>query len=63
MKRPEQILAALDKLVACGLETSVYFVDDNFIANRRAVLLGVLLGAVLWGLITLVILVALDHRG
>jgi hopanoid C-2 methylase len=37
MKRPEQILAELDKLVACGLETSVYFVDDNFIANRRAV--------------------------
>ena len=37
MKRPEQIIAELDKLVACGLETSVYFVDDNFIANRRAV--------------------------
>jgi radical SAM superfamily enzyme YgiQ (UPF0313 family) len=37
MKRPEQIIAELDKLIACGLETSVYFVDDNFIANRRAV--------------------------
>jgi radical SAM superfamily enzyme YgiQ (UPF0313 family) len=37
MKRPEQIIAELDKLRACGLETSVYFVDDNFIANRRAV--------------------------
>jgi hypothetical protein len=23
--------------VACGLSTSVYFVDDNFIANKRAV--------------------------
>ena len=37
MKRPEQIIAELDKLRACGLATSVYFVDDNFIANRRAV--------------------------
>jgi radical SAM superfamily enzyme YgiQ (UPF0313 family) len=37
LKRPEQIIAELDKLVACGLSTSVYFVDDNFIANRRAV--------------------------
>jgi hopanoid C-2 methylase len=36
LKRPEQIVAELDKLVACGLSTSVYFVDDNFIANRRA---------------------------
>lgn len=37
MKKPEQIIAELDKLMACGLSTSVYFVDDNFIANRRAV--------------------------
>jgi radical SAM superfamily enzyme YgiQ (UPF0313 family) len=37
LKRPEQIIAELDKLRACGLSTSVYFVDDNFIANRRAV--------------------------
>jgi radical SAM superfamily enzyme YgiQ (UPF0313 family) len=37
MKKPEQVIAELDKLVACGLSTSVYFVDDNFIANRRAV--------------------------
>jgi radical SAM superfamily enzyme YgiQ (UPF0313 family) len=36
-KTPEQICAELDKLVACGLSTSVYFVDDNFIANKRAV--------------------------
>jgi radical SAM superfamily enzyme YgiQ (UPF0313 family) len=37
LKRPEQIIAELDKLRACGLSTAVYFVDDNFIANRRAV--------------------------
>jgi hopanoid C-2 methylase len=37
MKRPEQIIAELDKMRSCGLSTSVYFVDDNFIANRRAV--------------------------
>lgn len=37
LKRPEQVIAELDKLRACGLETAVYFVDDNFIANRRAV--------------------------
>jgi hopanoid C-2 methylase len=36
-KTPEQICAELDKLVACGLSSSVYFVDDNFIANKRAV--------------------------
>ncbi|MCX7312288.1 MAG: B12-binding domain-containing radical SAM protein [Alphaproteobacteria bacterium] len=36
-KTPEQICAELDKLIACGLNTSVYFVDDNFIANKRAV--------------------------
>jgi radical SAM superfamily enzyme YgiQ (UPF0313 family) len=37
LKTPQQILAELDKLNQCGLQTSVYFVDDNFIANRRAV--------------------------
>ena len=36
-KTAEQVCAELDKLVACGLSTSVYFVDDNFIANKRAV--------------------------
>ena len=36
-KTPEQVCAELDKLVACGLSTSVYFVDDNFIANKKAV--------------------------
>jgi hopanoid C-2 methylase len=37
MKRPEQVIAELDKMRACGLSTAVYFVDDNLIANRRAV--------------------------
>jgi len=36
MKTPEQITAELDKLLACGMIGSVYFVDDNFVANRRA---------------------------
>jgi len=36
LKTPEQIIAELDKLVALGVAGSVYFVDDNFIANRRA---------------------------
>lgn len=36
LKTPEQIIAELDKLVANGVAGSVYFVDDNFIGNRRA---------------------------
>jgi len=36
LKRPEQVLAELDKLIECGLTGSVYFVDDNLIANRKA---------------------------
>ncbi len=36
LKSPEQVLAELDKLIACGLSGSVYFVDDNLIANRKA---------------------------
>jgi len=36
MKTPAQIVAELDKLLECGVNGSVYFVDDNFIANRRA---------------------------
>jgi len=38
LKSADQITAELDKLVACGLSGAVYFVDDNFIAHRRAVL-------------------------
>jgi radical SAM superfamily enzyme YgiQ (UPF0313 family) len=36
LKPPAQVLAELDKLVACGVNGSVYFVDDNLVANRRA---------------------------
>ena len=36
LKTPAQIIGELDKLVACGVNGSIYFVDDNFIANRRA---------------------------
>ena len=37
LKTPQQVTAELDKLLACGLRGAVYFVDDNFIAHRRAV--------------------------
>lgn len=37
LKTPAQITAELDKLMACGMTGPLYFVDDNFIANRRAV--------------------------
>jgi radical SAM superfamily enzyme YgiQ (UPF0313 family) len=36
LKTPAQITAELDKLVENGVSGFVYFVDDNFIANRRA---------------------------
>jgi radical SAM superfamily enzyme YgiQ (UPF0313 family) len=36
-KTAEQISAELDKMLACGFSGGVYFVDDNFIAHRRAV--------------------------
>jgi radical SAM superfamily enzyme YgiQ (UPF0313 family) len=36
LKTPDQVCAELDKLRACGALEAVYFVDDNFIANRRA---------------------------
>jgi radical SAM superfamily enzyme YgiQ (UPF0313 family) len=36
-KTAEQVCAELDKLLACGLSGAVYFVDDNFIAHKRAV--------------------------
>lgn len=38
LKSPEQVTAELDKLLECGLTGSVYFVDDNFIGNRKAAL-------------------------
>lgn len=37
LKTPQQIIAELDRLVDAGVPGSVYFVDDNFIANRKAV--------------------------
>ncbi len=38
LKTPEQITRELDKMLECGLAGSVYFVDDNFIGNRKAAL-------------------------
>jgi hopanoid C-2 methylase len=38
IKAPQQITAELDKLSACGMAGGVYFVDDNFIGNRKAAL-------------------------
>ena len=35
-KTSAQVCAELDKMMACGLSGAVYFVDDNFIANKRA---------------------------
>jgi hopanoid C-2 methylase len=37
LKTPAQVTAELDKMLDCGLTGAVYFVDDNFIAHRRAV--------------------------
>jgi radical SAM superfamily enzyme YgiQ (UPF0313 family) len=38
LKTPQQVTAELDKLLACGgTGGPIYFVDDNFIGNRRAV--------------------------
>src|SRR5438034_251539 len=36
LKEPQQILAELDAMLAAGISGSVYFVDDNFIANKKA---------------------------
>jgi hopanoid C-2 methylase len=36
LKRPEQVLAELDAMLTAGISGSVYFVDDNFIANKKA---------------------------
>jgi len=38
IKTPEQIIAEIEKLRACGMTDTVYFVDDNFIGNRKAAL-------------------------
>ena len=36
LKSAEQVVAELDALLAAGIQGSVYFVDDNFIANKKA---------------------------
>jgi len=36
MKTPEQIIKELDAIVAGGAVGAVYFVDDNFVGNRKA---------------------------
>jgi hopanoid C-2 methylase len=38
IKTPQQIIAELDRLRECGMTDTVYFVDDNFIGNRKAAL-------------------------
>lgn len=38
LKTPEQVLAELDAMLERGNPGAVYFVDDNFIGNRRAVM-------------------------
>src|SRR5436305_9521071 len=38
LKAPHQIVAELDRLRECGMTDTVYFVDDNFIGNRKAAL-------------------------
>src|SRR5271155_3921828 len=36
LKTPEQIICELDAIVAGGAVGAVYFVDDNFVGNRKA---------------------------
>ncbi|NMG07222.1 B12-binding domain-containing radical SAM protein [Brasilonema sp. UFV-L1] len=38
LKTPEQVLAELDAMLKHGNPGAVYFVDDNFVGNRRAVM-------------------------
>ncbi|MEM9137612.1 MAG: DUF4070 domain-containing protein [Cyanobacteria bacterium P01_F01_bin.42] len=38
LKSPEQILTELDAMTESGRAGAVYFVDDNFIGNRKAVM-------------------------
>src|ERR1700746_2532884 len=38
IKTPQQIIAELDSRRACGMTDTIYFVDDNFIGNRKAAL-------------------------
>ncbi|MFZ1124614.1 MAG: B12-binding domain-containing radical SAM protein [Candidatus Baltobacteraceae bacterium] len=36
LKTPEQIVAELDAILAHGGQRAIYFVDDNFVGNRKA---------------------------
>jgi radical SAM superfamily enzyme YgiQ (UPF0313 family) len=36
LKRPEQVIRELDLLLERGVPAAVYFVDDNFVGNRKA---------------------------
>src|SRR5580704_15997047 len=36
LKTPQQVVAELDALIDAGISGSIYFVDDNFIANKKA---------------------------
>jgi radical SAM superfamily enzyme YgiQ (UPF0313 family) len=36
LKTPQQVVAELDALLAIGIKTSIYFVDDNFVGNKKA---------------------------
>ncbi len=36
LKTPQQVVDELDALIAFGIKTSIYFVDDNFIGNKKA---------------------------
>jgi radical SAM superfamily enzyme YgiQ (UPF0313 family) len=36
LKTPEQVIVELDAMLAAGVARAVYFVDDNFVGNRKA---------------------------
>ena len=38
LKTPQQVTAELDAIIGSGPITAVYFVDDNFVGNRKATL-------------------------
>jgi len=38
LKTPQQILKELDTILAAGNPGAIYFVDDNFVGNRKAVM-------------------------
>jgi len=47
-KSPEQMIAELDGLYARGWRRGVFFVDDNFIGNARALKTGLLPALIAW---------------